>query len=57
MTLNEKFLIIRTALAALCIGRKGDTVSVENNHDTIGGVRINGEYIGIFDFTRRTFVD
>lgn len=57
MATKEKFVIIGTALKALGIGRKGDKVSVEKNRDALGRVFVNGEYIGIFDFSRRTFVD
>lgn len=57
MAINEKITAIRTALATLGMGRKGDKVSVENNRDTLGKVLLNGEYVGTFDFTRRTFVD
>lgn len=57
MAINEKITAIRTALKALGVGRKGDKVSVENNHDALGRVFINGECIGIFDFSRCTFVD
>ncbi len=57
MAINEKITVIRTALKALGAGRKGDKVSVENSRDALGRVFINGEYIGTFDFSRRTFVD
>lgn len=57
MTINEKLTIIRSALAQLGIGRKGDIISAENNHNEIGRILINGRYFGIFDFSRRTFVD
>ena len=57
MTINEKFTIIREALSELGIGRKGDTVSVESNQDVLGKVRVNEEDIGLFDFTRGTFVE
>lgn len=57
MSINEKITAIRTALAAMGMGRKGDKVSVENNRDTLGKVLLNGEYVGLFDFSRCTFVD
>lgn len=57
MAVNEKITAIRTALKALGAGRKGDKVSVENSRDARSRVFINGEYIGTFDFSRRTFVD
>lgn len=56
MAINEKITAIRTALEALGVGKKGDKVSVEKNHDALGRVFVNGECIGIFDFSRRTFV-
>ncbi len=57
MAINEKITAIRAALKALGAGKKGDKVSVENSRDTLGRVLLNGEYIGTFDFSRRTFVD
>ena len=57
MAINEKTAAIRTALKALGAGRKGDKVSVEKTGDALSRVFINGEYIGTFDFSRRTFVD
>ncbi len=57
MTMAEKAQAIRTAFAALGINAKGKTVSIENNHDSIGTVLINKEYFGMFDFMHETFVD
>ena len=38
MAINEKITAIRTALEALGVGKKGDKVSVEKNHDALGRV-------------------
>ena len=57
MAINDKATAIRAALKALGIGRKGDKVFVENSRDVLGRVFVNGECVGRFDFSRRTFVD
>ena len=57
MAINDKATAIRAALKALGIGRKGDKVFVENSRDALGRVFVNGECVGRFDFSRRTFVD
>ncbi len=57
MIAKEKIDIILEALAALGLGKEGDTISIEDNGDTISKVRLNGKEIGRFDFSHKTFVE
>lgn len=58
MTMNDKITAIRSALTALtALGFRNVTVKVENTDDYLTGVYVNGEYCGIYESVRRTFVD
>ncbi len=57
MIAKEKIDILLEALDALGKGKEGDTISIEDNGDTISRVRFNGKEIGRFDFSRKTFVE
>ena len=55
MKLKDKKPIIIAALHAL--GVKAKTLEITPDTDTIGNVYVNGEFFGVFDYIRRTFVD
>ncbi|MBQ8171800.1 MAG: hypothetical protein IJZ95_07435 [Oscillospiraceae bacterium] len=56
MTLNEKADIIMQALRNLGY-ENPKNVRIDNVCSEITNVYIDDEYFGIFDFTRRTFID
>ncbi len=55
MKLKDKKPIIIAALQAL--GIKPRELEITPDTDTIGNVYVNGEFFGVFDYIRRTFVD
>ena len=55
MKLKDKKPIITAALLALGVSFR--TVEITPDNDTIGNVYVNGEFFGVFDYIRRTFVD
>lgn len=55
MKIKDKKPIIIAALAAL--GVRARELEITPDEDTIGNVYVNGEFFGVFDYIRRTFVD
>lgn len=55
MKIKDKKPIIIAALAAL--GVKVRQLEIVPDTDTIGNVYVNGEFFGVFDYTKRTFVE
>lgn len=55
MKIKDKKPIITAALAAL--GVKVRQLEITPDNDTIGNVFVNGEFFGVFDYVKRTFVD
>ncbi len=55
MKIKDKKTIIIAALKAL--GVKVRKLEITPDNDTIGNVYVNGEFFGVFDYTKRTFVD
>lgn len=55
MKIKDKKPIIIDALAAL--GVRVRELEITADTDTIGNVYVNGEFFGVFDYTKRTFVD
>ena len=55
MKLKDKKPIITAALQA--IGVNFRTVEITPDTDSIGNVYVDGEFFGVFDYIRRTFVD
>lgn len=55
MKLKDKKTIIIAALQAL--GVKAKALEITPDNDPIGNVYVNGEFFGVFDYIRRTFVD
>ncbi|MBP1544357.1 MAG: hypothetical protein J6A16_09700 [Oscillospiraceae bacterium] len=56
MCLNEKSDIIMQALRNLGYD-KVRNVRIDNIFSEITNVYVNDEYFGVYDFTRRTFID
>lgn len=55
MKIKDKKPIITAALAAL--GVQVRELEIAADTDTIGNVYVNGEFFGVFDYTKRTFVE
>ena len=55
MKIKDKKPIIIAALAAL--GVKVRELEITADTDTIGNVFVNGEFFGVFDYVKRSFVD
>lgn len=55
MKIKDKKPIIIAVLAAL--GVKVRQLEIVPDTDTIGNVYVNGEFFGVFDYTKRTFVE
>lgn len=55
MKINEKKPIVLAALSAL--GVRVRELEITPDTDTIGNVFVNGEFFGVFDYSKRTFVD
>ncbi len=55
MKLKDKKPIIIAALQEL--GIKARELEITSDTDTIGNVYVDGEFFGVFDYIRRTFVD
>lgn len=55
MKFKTKQAIIRKAVHTL--GIKVRSLEIPADTDTVGNVYINGEFFGVFDYIRRTFVD
>lgn len=55
MKLKDKKPIIIAALRSLGITPR--ELEITPDADTIGNVYVNGEFFGVFDYVRRTFVD
>ncbi len=55
MIINEKKPIVLAALNAL--GVRVRELEITPDNDTIGNVFVNGEFFGVFDYAKRTFVD
>jgi len=55
MKIKDKKPIITAALRAL--GVRFRELMITPDEDTIGNVYVNGEFFGVFDYTKRTFVD
>ena len=55
MKLKDKKPIIIAALIALGVRAKSLEITPDDN--TIGNVYVNGEFFGVFDYERRTFVE
>lgn len=55
MKIKDKKSIILAALAELGIRAKELTITPDE--DTIGNVYVNGEFFGVFDYIKRTFVE
>lgn len=55
MKLKDKKSIIITALMAL--GVRVSELEITPDNDTIGNVYVNGEFFGVFDYGRRTFIE
>ena len=55
MKLKDKKPIIIAALREL--GIKARELEITPDTDTIGNVYVNGEFFGVFDYIKRTFVD
>ncbi len=55
MKIKDKKPIILAALASL--GVKVRELEITPDTDPIGNVYVNGEYFGVFDYIKRTFVD
>lgn len=56
MCLSEKSDIVMQALHDLGY-RKIRSLRIDNIFSEISNVYVNDEYFGIYDFTRRTFID
>lgn len=56
MSFNEKSEIIMQALRNLGY-KKVRNVRIDNIFSEISNVYVDDEYFGIYDFTRRTFID
>ena len=56
MSLNEKADIIIQALRNLGYAPQKN-VRIDNVCSELTNVYVNDEYFGVFDFTRRTFID
>jgi len=55
MKIKDKKPIITAALRAL--GVHARELAITPDEDTIGNVYVNGEFFGVFDYTKRTFVE
>lgn len=55
MKIKDKKPIIIAALRALGVNVRELEITPDN--DTIGNVFVNGEYFGVFDYVKRTFVN
>ncbi len=55
MKIKDKKPIITSALAAL--GVKVRELEITADTDTIGNVFVNGEFFGVFDYTKQAFVE
>ncbi len=55
MKIKDKKPIITAALAAL--GVKVRQLEITADNDTIGNVYVNGKFFGVFDYTKRAYVD
>lgn len=55
MKINEKKPIVLAALSAL--GVQVRELEITPDTDMIGNVFVNGEFFGVFDYSKRTFVD
>ncbi len=55
MKIKDKKPIVTAALAAL--GVKVRELEIAPDNDTIGNVYVNGEFFGVFDYVKRTFVE
>ena len=55
MTIKDKKPIILAALAALDVQVR--ELEIEPEPDTIGNVYVNGEFFGVFDCIKKTFVE
>lgn len=55
MKIKDKKPIIIAALAAL--GVRVRELEITADTDTIGNVYVNGEFFGVFDYVKRSFVD
>ncbi len=55
MKLKDKKPIITAALRALGVHIR--ELEITPDEDTIGNVYVNGEFFGVFDYTKRTFVE
>lgn len=54
MKINDKKPIILAALREL--GVRVRELEITPDADTIGNVFVNGEFFGVFDYTKRAFV-
>lgn len=55
MKIKDKKPIILAALAAL--GIRARELTITPDEDTIGNVYVNGEFFGVFDYVKRSFVE
>ena len=55
MKIKDKKPIVTAALREL--GVKVRELEIVPDTDTIGNVYVNGEFFGVFDYIKRTFVD
>lgn len=55
MKIKDKKPIVTAALAAL--GVKVRQLEITPDNDTIGNVYVNGEYFGVFDYIKQTFME
>lgn len=55
MKIKDKKRIIIAAFRALEISPR--ELEITPDEDTIGNVYVDGEFFGVFDYIRRTFVD
>lgn len=55
MKMRDKKPIILAALAAL--GVRVRTLEITPDNDTVGNVYVNGEFFGVFDYIKKTFVE
>lgn len=55
MKIKDKKPIIIAALAAL--GVRARELEITADTDTIGNVFVNGAFFGVFDYTKRAFVE
>lgn len=55
MKIKDKKPIVTAALAALGVNVR--TLELTPDEDTVGNVYVNGEFFGVFDYIKQTFVE